>query len=82
VGYALLIAATVFFPSPIMLLILLLGGMETYRRWKQRKSPEARAYYKVATRTRFIIAAVYLGLALALAVGMDMTHVQRDFGDV
>lgn len=82
VGYALLVAATFLFPNPIMFLILLLGGMETYRRWKARKSPAGQKYYKVSRRTRFIIAAVYLGLALALAVGMDATHVQRDFGDV
>jgi hypothetical protein len=56
--------------------------METYRRWKIRKSPEVAAYYHVSKRTRFVIAAVYLGLAIALAVGMNATHIQRDFGDV
>ena len=34
-GLALL---TFTFPNPILILILLLGGYETYRRWKQRKS--------------------------------------------
>jgi Zn-dependent protease len=82
VGYAMLVGATFLFPNPIMFLILLLGGMETYRRWKARKTPAGQAYYKVSRRTRLIIAAVYLGLALALAVGMDATHLQRDFGDV
>jgi Zn-dependent protease len=82
VGYALLIAVTIAFPNPIMILILLLGGMETYRRWKLRKTPEAAQYYRVSKRTRFAVAAVYLGLAIALAVGMNATHIQRDFGDV
>jgi Zn-dependent protease len=82
VGYALLIAATVVFPNPIMLLILLLGGLETYRRWKLRKTPEAQRYHRISGRKRAAIAAVYVGLALALAVGMDLTHVPRDFGDV
>jgi len=80
-GYGLLIAATVVFPSPIMLLILLFGGMETYRRWKQRKTPEAQAYHRVSGRQRITIAAVYLGLAIALAIGMDLTHVVRTFAD-
>jgi Zn-dependent protease len=82
VGYGLLIAATLLFPSPIMLLILLFGGMETYRRWQQRKTPAAQAYHRVTGRQRAAIAGVYLGLAIALAVGMDVTHVVRDFGDV
>jgi Zn-dependent protease len=82
VGYGLLIAATVFFPSPIMLLILLFGGMETLRRWRARKTPEAQLYHRVTGRQRALVAAVYLGLALALAVGMHETHVIRTFSDV
>jgi Zn-dependent protease len=82
VGYGLLIAATVFFPSPIMLLILLFGGMETLRRWRARNTPEAQRYHRVTGRQRALVAAVYLGLALALAVGMHETHVIRTFSDV
>ena len=37
-GYGLLVAAAVAFPNPVMILILFLGGMETWRRWKMRKS--------------------------------------------
>ncbi len=82
VGYGLLIAATIVFPNPIMLLILLFGGLETWRRWKQRNTPEARAYSRVKPATRLAVAALYLGLAAALAVGMDATFLERDFSDV
>src|SRR5689334_12887157 len=82
VGFAMLVAATFFFPSPIMLLILLFGGMETLRRWRVRKTPQGEAYHRVTGRQRLAIAGVYLGLAIALAVGMDATHVVRTFGDV
>ena len=82
VGYALLVAATVFFPNPIMLLILLFGGMETYRRWKERKSPEQQRFFAVSSRTRAAVAATYIGLALALVVGMEATFLERDFDDV
>jgi Zn-dependent protease len=82
VGYALLIAAAVAFPNPIMILILLFGGLETWRRWKQRKSPESREFHRVRPAARVAIAVVYLGLAAALAVGMDATFLDRDFGDV
>jgi Zn-dependent protease len=81
-GYALLIAATFLFPNPIMLLILLFGGYETWRRWKARNSPESREFHRVRPATRAAIAALYLGLAAGLAVGMDATFVERDFGDV
>ena len=72
-GFALLVVVTVVFPNPIMLVILLLGGMETWRRWKARNDPEAQAYHQVPARSRFLVAAVYLGLA----VGMDATHLVR-----
>jgi Zn-dependent protease len=81
-GFALLVAATFIVPSPIMLLILLFGGMETYRRWKGRKSPAAQAYHRVTGAQRAAIATVYIGLAIALAVGMDVTHLTRTFSDV
>jgi Zn-dependent protease len=82
VGYALLIAATIAFPNPIMLLILLFGGLETWRRWKERKSPEGERFYKVSPGTRAAVAVVYVGLAIALGIGMDLTHLQRTLSDV
>jgi Zn-dependent protease len=82
VGFALLIGAAIAFPNPIMILILLFGGVETWRRWRARNTPEAREFHRVRPATRLAVAAVYLGLAAALAVGMDATFVERDFGDV
>ncbi len=82
VGYGLLIAVTFVAPNPIMILILLLGGFETYRRWKARRSHEAQEYHRVPRLTRFKVAGVYVGLAVLLAVGMDATFLERDFSDV
>jgi uncharacterized membrane protein len=81
-GFAGLIALTFFFPNPILILVLLFGGMESWRRWKQRNTPEARAFHAVPTRTRVLVAAVYLGLAALLAVGVTETFFERDLGDV
>jgi Zn-dependent protease len=66
-------------PNPILLLIVLLGGFETYRRWKDRRKPlDGNAeYYKVAPRHRLAVGAVYVGLVVLLALGMDATHVVR-----
>ena len=82
VGFAGLVAMVFVFPNPILLLIVLFGAMETWRRWKERKSPAAQEYYKVSPRDRFLVAAVYIGLVVLLALGMSETHIERNFGDV
>jgi Zn-dependent protease len=79
VGYAALIAVTFVFPNPIMLIILVFGGIELYRRWKTRKTPEGQRYYKVGPASRVAIALVFIGLAAALAFGMQATHLPRTF---
>ena len=81
-GFAGLIVLTVFFPNPILLLVILLGGFESWRRWKARKTPEAQAYHDIPTRTRVFVAATYLVLAALLAVGVAETYFERDFSDV
>jgi|HigsolmetaAR201D_1030396.scaffolds.fasta_scaffold02521_5 Zn-dependent proteases len=81
-GYAALVALTIAFPNPVMILILLVGGYESWRRWKERNTPAARAYHAVPARTRALVAATYLGLAAALALGMSETFLERDFDDV
>ena len=82
VGFAALVAVTIAFPNPILLIILLLGGMETWRRWRQRRAgdEEQKAYYRVTPRARAAVAAVYVSLIVALAVGMDLTHITRTLG--
>lgn len=82
VGLAALAALTFAFPNPIMPLILLLGGMETWRRWRQRNSPESQEYHRVSALNRVLVAGVYLALIVLLAVGMTHTHIARNFGDV
>jgi Zn-dependent protease len=81
-GFAGLIALTWFFPNPILLLVILFGGLESWRRWKARKTPEARAFHQIPTRTRVLVAIVYLGLAALLAVGVTETYFARGLGDV
>jgi Zn-dependent protease len=82
VGFAGLVAMTVFFPNPILLLVLLFGGLESWRRWKARKTPEGRAYHAIPARTRALVAATYLGLAAALGVGVYETFLEKDLDDV
>ena len=81
-GYAGLVALTFIFPNPILILILLLGGYETWQRWKNRNTPEARAYHAIPARTRALVAVVYLGLAAALAVGVSESFLEKSLSDV
>jgi Zn-dependent protease len=77
VGFGALLVFGILFPNPIILIILLLGGFETWRRWKARKEPEAQAYYRVPPMARVAVGAVYVGLAVALVLGMHATHLER-----
>ena len=79
VGLAGLIGVAVLYPSPILILIVLFGAYESYRRWKSRNQPQNKAYYAIPGRSRAIVAVVYLGLAAALSVGVAETFVSRGF---
>jgi Zn-dependent protease len=81
-GFGGLVAMMLIFPNPILLIIVLFGGLETWRRWKQRKSGsiEQAAYYRVSPRDRLLVAAVYLGLIAALVFGMHETHILTSAG--
>jgi Zn-dependent protease len=78
-GFAGMVVAAFVWPNPILILILLLGGLETWRRWRARKSadPGEQRYYEVPPRKRLAVAAVYLGLIVVLAAGMAQTFVER-----
>jgi Zn-dependent protease len=84
VGFGAIVVLVLLWPNPILILIALLGGFETYRRWKQRKAGEEgnAEYYRVRPVHRLLVAAVYVGLIVALAIGMDLTHIERTFDDV
>ena len=84
VGFGALLILLFVAPNPILIFILLIGGMETWRRYKQRKAglEGNAAYYKVKPLHRFLVGAVYVGLLVLLGVGMDLTHLQRTFSDV
>jgi len=79
VGFGVMLGAALAFPNPIIILILLFGGMETWRRWKARRAggAETQEYYRVAPRHRLMVALVYVGLIAALAYGMHATHLVR-----
>ncbi len=78
-GFVALIPLVFVFHNPIMLLILVVGGYETYRRLQLRKSatPEQQAYYRVKPLDRALVAVVYLSLIALLVAGMHATAFSR-----
>ena len=79
VGVFGMVVLVLTFPNPIIILIAVLGGLETWRRFKGVRSgdPDVLGCYKVRRRDRVLITAVYLGLIAALVLGMDATHLER-----
>ena len=69
-------------PNPILLLILLVGGMELWRRWRERHAPELQDYYRVTPWRRVAVAVTYIGLAVLLVLAMDASFIERDLDDV
>ena len=79
VGFAALIPLALIFPNPVIFLILVVAGFETYKRWKLRRSssPDQQAYYRVRPLDRALVAGVYLSLVALLVVGMHATLLAR-----
>ena len=77
VGLAGLVALTIVAPNPILLIILVFGGLELWRRWQERKTPEAARYYRVKPWQRVVTGVTYVGLAALLALAMSATHIER-----
>jgi Zn-dependent protease len=81
-GLAAMVPLAIVFPNPIILIIILFAGLETYKRWKLRRAggEQQQTYYRVRPLDRAFVAAVYLGLIALLVVGMDATHLPRTLG--
>ncbi|MGA2758490.1 MAG: site-2 protease family protein [Solirubrobacteraceae bacterium] len=78
-GFGGLVLIEFITPNPILLVICLVAGYDLYHRWTKRRSPTPgqTAYYSVSPRNRMLIGAAYIGLIIALAVGMHFTYIHR-----
>lgn len=81
-GLAVMAVLMLLAPNPILLFILVIGALDTWRRWKARstRSLEQAAYYRVSPRGRMIVGLAYVGLIAALAFGMETAHVLASGG--
>lgn len=76
VGLVMMVGLVVVSPNPILIIIVVLGGLDLWRRWRERG--EAAEYYRLPTWQRATVGVVYLGLAAVLALAMSGTYVERD----
>ena len=76
VGLLMMVALLALRPNPILILIVVLGGLDLWRRWRERG--EAGQYYTVSAQRRVAVGVVYLGLVVVLALAMSATYVERD----
>ena len=75
-GFGALVALDFLVPNPILLIITCSPACEIYRRWEQRsRLPRAGRLLPRAPRQRLLVGAVYIGLIVVLAVGMNATHI-------
>ena len=72
-----LLVFEIYRPSPIIPIILLLGGFELWRRWRDRDSAASRVYFALHPRQRWRIAGAYAALVIVLLIAMHTVYVPR-----
>jgi len=77
VGLVMMVGLVVLNPNPLLLIIVILGGLDLWQRWRARG--DAGDYYRLTVAQRTAVAVVYLGLVAVLALAMSSTYVERDF---
>ena len=82
VGLGGMVALLLLTGNLFLLIFVVFGGMETWRRWKLRgtRSIEQAAYYRVSPRSRTLVGAVYIGLIVALVLGMHESQILTSAG--
>lgn len=64
-------------PSPVIPIVLVLGGLELYRRWRGRRSADSRRYHSIPLTRRVQIGGAYLALVVFLLIAMHATYLPR-----
>jgi len=64
-------------PSPIIPVILVLGGLELWRRWRDRGSAASRVYFALEPRQRWRIGWAYAALVVVLLLALHASYMPR-----
>jgi Zn-dependent protease len=78
-GLAIIAALIVTLHSAFLLIFLIVGGMDSWRRWRaiRQGGAEQVDYYRVKPVDRLLVAAVYVSLIALLVAGMNAAHLPR-----
>jgi Zn-dependent protease len=76
-GLAALAGLMFLHPSPFLILILVIGGLDAWRRWRGRSygGAAAASYYAVLPWQRAAVAVTYVGLIGVLVIAMHASYV-------
>ncbi|MCW2920595.1 MAG: peptidase [Thermoleophilia bacterium] len=64
-------------PNPVLAIIVLLGAMDSWGRWRRRNDDDGAYYRTVSPAFRGWLAVSWLGLVVALVLLMHVSHVPR-----
>jgi Zn-dependent protease len=72
-----LLGFEIYRPSPIVLIILVFGSYELWRRWRGRNSEASTVYFSLEPKQRWRIGTAYVGLIVVILLGMHATYAAR-----
>jgi Zn-dependent protease len=78
-GLLALLGFEIYRPSPVIPILLVLGGFELYRRWRGRDSEASKVYFALQPGQRVKVGTAYLALVGVILIGMHATYAQRHF---
>jgi len=77
IGMAGAVGLLIWHPSAVAVFILIMGGMETWHRWRERRAGKTNAYFSLPTSMRWQIGIAYAVTAIVCAIGMEVSYVAR-----
>jgi Zn-dependent protease len=79
VGLLAVLGLEIYRPSPVLLLVIVLGGYELYHRFRSRNLVASKVYLSLTRQQRLRVAAGYVGLIVVLVIAAHATYVPRTF---
>ncbi|MGN6472514.1 MAG: site-2 protease family protein [Mycobacteriales bacterium] len=76
-GLLAILGLEIYRPSPVLLILLVFGGWELWRRWRGRASYESQTYFALEPRQRRRIGLAYVALIVVIVLGMHATYTAR-----
>jgi Zn-dependent protease len=77
VGLLAVVGLEIYRPSPVLLIIIVLGGFELWQRFRGRNSGPSKIYLSLTRQQRLRVAVGYVGLTVVLVVAAHATYIPR-----